>query len=169
MTTTNLDTLISEFDAAKKEFANRAQSFMKEAFKKVFDNHPEITAFVWTQYSPYFNDGEECVFGVNEVSFTNLPEEELGDIYGGEYTGERDDVADSYGDNSESEFFVLNEYSMRNKLKLRAINTPLDDVSALINALQSSSMEDVMEQTFGNHVRVVATRAGFDIDEYHHD
>jgi hypothetical protein len=33
----------------------------------------------------------------------------------------------------------------------------------------SSEMEDIMLEMFGDHVKVVATRNGFDVEDYDHD
>jgi hypothetical protein len=49
-----------------------------------------------------------------------------------------------------------------------------EDVSAenmneFSKLLQSSEMEDVMEAMFGNHVKIAATRSGFDVTDYDHD
>lgn len=44
-------------DAGQKEFHRGTTA--------LFESHPELQSFSWTQYTPYFNDGEECVFGVN--------------------------------------------------------------------------------------------------------
>lgn len=35
-----------------------------------FERHPEIESFTWTQYTPYWNDGDICEFG----AYTDYPE-----------------------------------------------------------------------------------------------
>jgi hypothetical protein len=35
-----------------------------------FKDFPEILSVYWTQYTPYFMDGDACEFGVNDVFFT---------------------------------------------------------------------------------------------------
>lgn len=35
--------------------------FLK-ASREIFDRFPSVRQFGWTQYTPYFNDGDECVF-----------------------------------------------------------------------------------------------------------
>ena len=32
---------------------------------KIFDTFPEVKSVSWTQYTPYFNDGEECTFSAH--------------------------------------------------------------------------------------------------------
>ncbi len=51
-----------------------AKRYFAEASKHLFDTHPELVSFSWTQYTPYFNDGDTCTFGANEVSEINEQE-----------------------------------------------------------------------------------------------
>lgn len=39
-----------------------------QSVKELFVRLPTLAAFGWRQYTPYFNDGEECVFHMGEVS-----------------------------------------------------------------------------------------------------
>lgn len=54
-----------EIDAIKKELATKVQTTFHELSKELFTLYPELKSFGWTQYTPYFNDGEECTFRVN--------------------------------------------------------------------------------------------------------
>jgi len=40
--------------------------FSESAIGILFDEFEEIVAVRWRQYTPYFNDGDPCVFRVNE-------------------------------------------------------------------------------------------------------
>ncbi len=44
-----------------------------------------------------------------------------------------------------------------------------DSCVQLGKLMESNEMEGVMLATFGDHVKVIATRDGFDIQEYDHD
>lgn len=39
------------------------------AFREFFETNPDIVALRWHQYTPYFNDGDACVFEVDYFSF----------------------------------------------------------------------------------------------------
>lgn len=64
------------------EAVKAAEAVMKTAFneaaKDLFTKYPEMELFSWTQYTPYFNDGEECVFrtqtGYPTIRFTDETE-----------------------------------------------------------------------------------------------
>ena len=74
---------IQDIMAKKAEFQKELTEFGKaalsEEFKKVFDAHPEIKAIRWTQYTPYFNDGETCEFSRHdlEVRLADTAEDEF--------------------------------------------------------------------------------------------
>ena len=55
---------VKDFKAAA---AKTVENEMKEIFTSFFEDHPEVTIIWWTQYTPYFNDGDTCVFNMNEV------------------------------------------------------------------------------------------------------
>lgn len=59
------------YEGARKkveEAKKAAQEASRVAFKagsaELFEAHPDLESFGWRQYTPYFNDGDECVFGV---------------------------------------------------------------------------------------------------------
>lgn len=174
----SLSNMLDEYIAAEKKFQENAQEAMKAAFQEVFDFHPEITAFRWTQYTPYFNDGEECTFRIADVFVTNFPldDEELWEGAGAyEYDSDREDVYTWGEDDRDLPFFFTNQISGTHYRKDVRIGPAVFDgkdiskLENLINALNSDAMEHVLKGTFGNHVQITATRNGFDIEEYDHD
>jgi hypothetical protein len=40
------------------------QKYLKEKFKELFIKYPEIETASWTQYTPFFADGDICIFGL---------------------------------------------------------------------------------------------------------
>lgn len=50
-------------DYAKRE----GGAIVGAAFKELLAKRDDVQEVSWTQYTPYFNDGDECVFGVNEL------------------------------------------------------------------------------------------------------
>ena len=145
------DELIEKQRALQKEFQTTAQALFKETTKEFFEQNPLVKAIVWTQYTPYFNDGDTCEFRVGCATFTNS---DGADIRWGEYQGEDEGVwcysDDCYSDDVPPE-----------------VNTQLCD--SFDRMLQSSEMEDVMHAMFDDHVKVIATREGFEVEEYDHD
>jgi hypothetical protein len=53
---------------------------------------------------------------------------------------------------------------------LKRSNNPREvEVADSIRLLERELPDDVMEVVFGDHVRIKATRKGFDVEEYSHD
>lgn len=56
-----------QIEATKKELADKLKKQFKDLFVPFFDKYPEVKRFRWKQYTPYFNDGEPCEFGVYDL------------------------------------------------------------------------------------------------------
>jgi hypothetical protein len=61
-----------------KRVPQRPLSELEPLIRAVLDD-PTMHSFGWTQYTPYFNDGEPCVFGVNEPWFRTVEDVEKAD------------------------------------------------------------------------------------------
>lgn len=156
----------SEMASVRAKFQEQAQELFKEITKEVFEKNPAVTAIIWTQYTPYFNDGDPCVFRVHDPYFTNANEEQMEDISSwGEYEGEDQAVF------SEGAWILTSDsdYAAERRKGMDLQGCDFESLSAFDKMLQSSEMEDVMLSMFGDHVRVVATRDGFDVEDHDHD
>ncbi|GAA2608386.1 hypothetical protein GCM10010399_44030 [Dactylosporangium fulvum] len=136
-----------------------------------------IHSFGWIQYTPYFNDGEPCVFRVREPWFrtvddvkpktpNNEDDDEDDDSftigYGGHPTlGDRDYEWDNPRD-WENRRKVYGPYQGTRELSFLACY-------ALSEAIDSGAFEDVLLNAFGDHARVKVRRDGITVDEYSHD
>ena len=165
---TAFDQLLSDQAELQRKFQTQAQALFKDITKEFFEKNPGITGVVWTQYTPYFNDGDTCEFRVNDATFTNAPVGELCDVRWGEYDGDVEGVwaCENIG-------YVLNsdrDYYKETKDMILA-SGGVDVASCVLfnKAIGSSEMESVMQAMFGDHVQVTATRDGFDVNDYDHD
>lgn len=68
----NKEELQEKFENFKKQveelrlqLQDTGEQFLVEHFKETFTKHPNLKQVRWTQYTPYFNDGEECTFSSN--------------------------------------------------------------------------------------------------------
>lgn len=160
------DKLIEEQQELTKRFQSKAQELFKATTKEFFDKNPGVTAVTWTQYTPYFNDGDTCVFSVNEPYFTNANDEQMEDVTRwGEYEGEAEGVW------SESDWIFSgdSDYCRERRKDLNLEGTDSQSIVKFSRLIQSGEMDTVIQAMFGDHVRVTATRDGFDVDDCDHD
>ena len=164
--------MIEEQQAIAKKFQHDAQLMFKEVTKQFFDINPGIKAVIWAQYTPYFNDGDPCEFGVNEPTFTNATGDELDNISYGEYSGEDETVwaTESIKYVTKSFDGVGKDYHKATR-ELILQGPPLDFAACeLINKMiTSSEFKPVLLALFGDGVSVTATIDGFDVSGYEHD
>ena len=130
---------------------------------------PDLEAFHWTQYTPYFNDGDACAFSVNSIYYFT---------YGmrNEWAAQESEAHKAalpvneliYEDDGE----YISSYSEMFKGKSELVNL----LSDLVNLL--SDNDELFEHAFDDHSRIIATAVredgkivGFDYDvsEYNHD
>ncbi len=112
----------------------------------------EVAGVRWEQYTPYFNDGEACVFWANgprvKLSFDDRDEDEIEDSdYGDEYH-------DAY---SLSDIDVL------------AVGGIYQALRRFEGLLTNGSHYVIMSEKFGDPATVTATPAGFEVEFYEHD
>lgn len=124
-----------------------AATAFQEASAALFDAHPEIQSFGWTQYTPYFNDGDPCEFSANIEDPIINGTNEYGD-------GEDEDEEDEDGEGAESKPPSISK-----------------DLFGVVSAMLNQFDESDLEAMFGDHVRVTMRR-GADwpsVDDYEHD
>lgn len=134
---------------------------------------PNVVAFGWHQYTPYFNDGDECVFGASSVWVKTVwdtePDEEDEDEYG-YYTEDKYDVDYGHGVIGQHDYKEVDGKYQR----VYANNDPLvvvvrNNADALSTAVEGGSFDHVLLEKFGNHARITATKEGFEVETYDHD
>ena len=136
--------LLNEYNKNKSLFSEKAISIIKNSIKSIFEK-TQIKAIYWTQYTPYFNDGEECIFGIQSILVSTDPmatfdnEEENSDIYDVDYL--------------KSKIFLDYEIEL---------------ISNLVRILQDEDIAEVLKFSFGDHVSITATEEGISIQDYDH-
>ncbi len=57
--------LRASLEAKQKEFNDLMRVEFQNGTKELFEENPGLESFSFRGYSPYFNDGEECVFSAH--------------------------------------------------------------------------------------------------------
>lgn len=161
--------LFDELFALKKAYDDKleegGEDALKEAFKELFDKHPRLESVIWAQYTPYFNDGDPCYFGVHDFDpVVSEVETEVEDEDAEEVSTEDEDEEeeDEYGDTDYS-------YGERAYALQKSGDKELKLIAEAVSELNGDIPDDVLEHVFGDHCKVVATREGFEVVEYSHD
>ena len=138
--------LIEKIKELKTLMQEKGETEVLKMFAEFFAKHPTVESIRWTQYAPYFNDGDPCVFSVHELTVR--------------VTGTPKDCG--YDDGYLSDY-QLEKYEIENKDVLKA------DLMELSN-LAEGVLEEVFELVFGNDVQVTVNRDGsVEKDDYNHD
>lgn len=98
--------LIEKISALEKEMNevlnNGRKDVHAELFKLidegVFQKFPDVESVGWTQYTPYFNDGEPCHFGINTDVYGIYVNDECGYDLGDEEWAKHEDVREYVSD-----------------------------------------------------------------------
>lgn len=184
--------LRSKIAEAKKQMADTAKSLFTEMSAELFAENPTLVSFGWTQYTPYFNDGEQCVFSCNG-SYPTVSVNVNGDLHShdsnrggmlvnGKEEKSADDLVrtfrsmgvDSFSKNGKQYAYnpITSEVTadgvkVPSYEDVRKIFRPMEQV---VSAFMENFADEDMETMFGDHVRVVVHRDGkIEIEEYQHD
>jgi hypothetical protein len=116
----------------------------------------EVGTILWRQHTPYFNDGEACVFYTGEIYFYPVPS-----------------LDPNYDPDGESEFWdevyrgmkAIETYSYRGSQETRVSAETL----AKVKAFSLNPFQNVCLEYFGDPAEVTATPEGFEVEYYEHD
>jgi len=178
--------LFDELKQMKAEYDRKlrqeGEAAVKDAFKDIFDKYPEVRSIVWAQYTPYFNDGDACYFGVHDFDVNlgtddSINEEieatkkemkaaaDAADYKTAQKLKKRvDDLMNRLGGDDSEYNYGESIYSLRRSKNPREV-----EIADAIRELERELPSDVLESVFGDHARIVATRQGFKVSEESHD
>jgi hypothetical protein len=138
---------VAEYNTKLEELKASVSKALEPALKDLIKG--DIIGVRWTQYTPYFNDGDPCEFWVNEVYCkTSKNDEDDGDY--------EDGFISSYS----VKYIEGLEVSEQEKLAKQ-----INEAGELI----SSIPESVLQNTFGDGYQITVTADGIDVDDYDHD
>lgn len=140
-----------------------------------------VIEFGWSQYTPYFNDGDVCEFSVDDPWIRTVDDEDVEDKY--------DLIPDAthptlgyleWRKMTDEEYALkVTEYRNRgwrgNPYNYGHFPKPggakYPDLLELAKKLdvQSAEYDDAMYDAFGDHAQVTVTKTGIQIDQYDHE
>lgn len=150
-----LTTLKEQKANLMKAMSEIGEQGVKDRLKRFFADVPEAIQVGWLQYTPYFNDGDPCVFSLHSIGIRFdkdfMPSDE------------------SYSDN---DWLWYGTYKVKNFAE--GLNPPsarANEVVALCQSLEDDikSSKDLLEIVFGDHIKITATPNAIVVEEYDHD
>lgn len=136
-------------------------------FQALLDD-PTIVEFGWSQYTPYFNDGEPCEFSADEpwvrtTAEVNTEEESFSeydlDLWGHPSLGK---VTGHWEGEWPNRKYVKDGYEGPDEARYNRCR-------ALSRALQSGAFDNVLLEHFGDHARITVRKDGIEVEFYEHD
>lgn len=142
-----------QFHKFQTEYYKQCEKLFKATFVQFFKENPKIVCVTWTQYTPYFNDGEPCVFSTGDKWFLTKEGYEDFKNCGGSYAEEYAAGKPSYYEEKYRKDLTEKDFEIIDKFQQFLFSTA----------------DDVYLTLFGDHSYVIATKEGFEVDECSHD
>jgi hypothetical protein len=120
--------------------------------QKLMEKDPTIEGIRWEQYTPYFNDGDACIFGVMDARVKFKDNDEEGGDYGDGYLSSWD-FGSWNGDKR--------VYSEEEQSKAAIV----EDISKFVANIPS----DLLLNAFGDHTQITINKDGVDTEHYDHE
>ena len=174
-----LGSIQKEIEKLEKQASKESQKLITKGFKEIFKKYPDLQSFSWTQYTPYFNDGDECTFSANTESIYLNDAEEDDSVYGLEQfldklkhpkkaINQLKKRIEEYKKEKYSYTWIEDEIE-------RIENGSIEETEHKLMMLQDiqqifSHIDDnCFRAMFGDHVRVTVTKKGWSTESYEHD
>lgn len=168
---------IEEAFEAYHKLLEAATAPLNDALIKWVTDNPKIEKIYWTQYTPYFNDGDPCIFGVNEIKFkvTGAESDESDEDYDDEDYEEIEDRPwfsiwlsryNRRTPNEEYDYNLKTDYHWETDFLNREEYLACYKIA---NFLSSEAGEKLLLAAFDDHVQVTVSPEGLAVLEYEHD
>jgi hypothetical protein len=123
-----------------------------------------VVGVIWEQYTPYFNDGDPCEFGVREVRLLLDDDSVEDDDYQRGVSTyslyQKLDYVGTWPDRRP-------DYDTAVWTELKSGNAR--EIYIALHELNTRAWEEVAKANFGDHAEVTATKDGFNVEYYEHD
>jgi len=149
----------AEIKKLQNELQKRTADIFLSSFKVLFEENPKLKSFGWTQYTPYFNDGDTCTFSANtDYLYIN---------------GEHEDDADWSQEKKVISWGTYNRDKRVYEGRIEQDNPnyipELANASAKVKKFLSVFDDEFYKRQFGDHVKITISENGITTDDYEHD
>jgi hypothetical protein len=152
------DDLKKKIADAQQELKITAKTLFKELSAGLFDENPTIVSFGWTQYTPYWNDGDTCTFSANTEypTVTVLASD-----------GIKVKHDENYG---ETVWLDPEDEEIEHTTDSEKYEKEIEKATEKVADFLQNFSDDDLETMFGDHCQVTALRGGkIQVDGYDHE
>jgi hypothetical protein len=167
-----------EIVRAERKVQQRPLADLAPLLQAVLDDDG-IACFGWHQFTPYFNDGDPCVFSAGSVWVARHEDLRDGDPDDEDYGDEidKDALGMDFGSplgSYEGGEWVPDPENPPGNIRVGAHyegpdKARYDRCLALADAVDSGVFDDVLLEAFGDHAEITVKRDGITVDFYEHD
>jgi hypothetical protein len=148
-----------EIKKMKQEMLEASNKIFTDLTKDIFVEHPKVKSFGWSQYTPYFNDGDTCYFSVHtDYIYIN---------------GESADESNWINETNITNYGTWNRekkvYEGRTEVPNLNYDPDLSKANDEIREFLRNFDDDFFLAQFGDHAEITITADGISIDECEHD
>lgn len=160
----DLEVRLKKIDKIRSELKKEEKSASKDILdmlKTLMKENPLLTGLKWQQYTPGFNDGEPCTFGVHGPYFkfdeTIVPH------------GDQEDDYDSgwFDDYSVDKNFFKEKSDILNYETIKELEKTVKAAQKAFTSLEQ--MESQLQDMFGDGMEITVTKDGVESEDYDHD
>ena len=157
-----------KFEESKKALSKMGKDLFTRETIRIFKNYPRVISFGWTQYTPYFMDGDPCVFYANtDYFYVNGWDSEIDECT---RWFDQKEVGDNLFKECGKEDRTWDRDKNAWKVSQNKKYNPKSEeaIDAISNLLTALSEEDFLN-FFGDHALVAVTKDGLTVHDWEHD
>lgn len=149
----------AEISKMKSEAYEISKGIFEQGCKEIFEKYESLESFSWNQYTPYFNDGDTCVFSAN-TDYINV---------NGEYAQD----SEWYSETNVTSWGTYNREAKKYEGRVEVPNPSYDaELASATNEIQdflNNFDNEFYIGRFGDHSEITVSREGIEVEECEHD
>jgi hypothetical protein len=150
---------IDHYNKTVKTLRGELAGHLKATLQGLLDELPNVESFVFEAYTPYFNDGEPCVYTVHgpRVHFKQMSEEVKNSF---KYGIDEDGISR----------YCLDTTGWGKNLKFtNPVQAPIAEPLQTLSERIESIPKDVLLAAFDDHKRIRVSRQKVEVEDYDHE
>ena len=149
----------TKINELKNELVQQSYDIFTDLQKEIFTKYPELESFGWSQYTPYFNDGDTCIFSAN-TDYIKMNDEYAEDSN----WFNKNNVID-WGKWNNSTRGYEGRVEEPNNLYNKKLANAHDEIVNFLSYFD----DDFYLSKFGDHAEIIITKDSLTIEDLDHD